>query len=208
MPRLLRTVSCLGVLAVTACGPEEKQKYIATLAGPAFTFAVMWIGALAILKGATPLRRHWGFAVIFAQLPMQRMHGPIGGFNDEWYAVANLWGASELNQWLTTGAVWALAIPPLIVAYRAIDSWVRILWFALFFLLLPYLVWGPVFFGLEYLLVERGVLDQAIIGIAALFLIAEAVTFIGHLISHRWLDPHAGRKRSDSPSQPYRAEVS
>jgi len=58
---------------------------MATYAGPAFSFAAMWLGWWLLARSrSTEMQRHLGFATIFAQLPAQRLHGPLGGVNDEY----------------------------------------------------------------------------------------------------------------------------
>ncbi len=56
-----------------------------------------------------------------------------------------------------------------------------------YFMPFPYLLFGPVFFGLEYLLTQKHVLDGRTIGIANMFIINELVTFAGYVAVRRWL---------------------
>lgn len=60
-----------------------------------------------------------------------------------------------------------------------------------YFLLFPYLIRGPFFGGLEYLMVNQGILDQTIIGIGLLFLINEVLTIILYFLTRKYLDPQA-----------------
>ncbi len=170
----------------TACEGTRKT-YLATYAGPVFTYAMMYVGMWFLQKGKTNYQQQLGFALIFAQLPCQRMVGPIFRMNDEYYATAKLFGNTTTNQWIVFLLLLAICLPPLVRAYRSIGNKNRLLWFSFYFLLFPYVLWGPFFGGLEYLMVNRGVLDQTIIGIGLLFIINEVVTIILHLLTKSWI---------------------
>jgi hypothetical protein len=73
---------------------------MATYAGPAFSFAAMWLGWWLLARSrSTGMQRHLGFATIFAQLPAQlpaqRLHGPLGVFNDEYCAASHMFGRTR-----------------------------------------------------------------------------------------------------------------
>ena len=175
----------------TACADGDHTSLIATAAGPIFSFLMMYVGWYFLQQGQTSFKKHLGFALIFAQLPAQRMSGPLMGFNDEYYIVRLLDEASLTNQWLTALAISAICIPPLVAAFKAIKNRYRWAWFALFFLLLPYLLFGPFFVLLEYLMVGQGILDEAILGIGTLFLINEILTILLYYRTKKYIDPEA-----------------
>ena len=166
---------------------------LAIYAGPAYSYAMMWIGGFWLVRGATPLTRQLGYATIFAQLPFQRMTGPLFGWNDEWFATRQWIEASEPLRWVLTALLFAIALPPLVRAYFSIENKWRFVWFGLYFLVLPLLLFAPALLGLEYLMVTRGVLNQPIIGIGLLFIINEVITIIGFALTQRYLDPDRGR---------------
>ena len=172
----------------TACEHLPKT-YIATYAGPVFSFAMMYVGMNYLKPTASTLKKHLGFALIFAQMPAQRMMGPILGFNDELYATTKLFGSNAMNAWVVGIIIFAICIPPLIKAFKAIQNQNRVLWFLLYFLLLPYILFGPPFMLMEYLMVEKGFLDQTVIGIGLLFVINEVVTILLFFKTKRYLDP-------------------
>jgi hypothetical protein len=163
--------------------------WFATLAGPLFSYIVMYVGAYFIIRGTTNFKKHLGFALIFAQLPMQRMTGPLLQQNDEWWTVWHVWGSSDFNWWITLIVIWLLCIPPMVVAYRAIKNKRKLLWFLLYFLLLPYILLAPLFLTLEYLMLEKNILSQTVIGIGLLFLINEIVTIIAYWFIKKYIDP-------------------
>jgi len=172
----------------TAC-EGERVSHIATYIGPLFTYIMMYVGMHFLRIESTQHRKQLGFAIIFAQMPFQRMTGPIFTMNDEYYATAQLYGNTSFNQWLVTLILFAICIPPLVKAYKSIGNKHRLLWFLFYFLLFPYLLWGPFFGGMEYLMVNKGFLDQPIIGIGLLFIINEIITVGGHLLTSKWINP-------------------
>ena len=174
----------------TACSDDEQIRYLATFAGPFFTFLIMWLGAWMLQKrDASAYTKQLGFAMIFAQLPLQRMLNPFFRMNDEFYAAVNLWGDTLLVYWGVILVIWIICLPPLWIAFRSIENDRKIIWFFFYLCLFPYLIWAPVFGGLEYLLVYQGVMDGTIIGIANLFILNEIVTIIGYLYTKKYFDP-------------------
>ncbi len=172
----------------TAC-EDDPITYLATYAGPVFTFIMMYVGMFMLRANKSTFHSHLGFAMIFAQMPVQRMIGPIMGFNDEMYATGQLFGYTTLNTWIVIILVWSICMPPLIQAYKAIQNRKRLLWFLLYALLLPYILFGPPFVLLEYLMLEKEVFNQTVIGIGLLFVINEIVTILLYLKTKKYLDP-------------------
>ena len=172
----------------TAC-EDDPITYVATYAGPVFSFAMMYVGAYLLKKRNSLFHKHLGFALIFAQMPAQRMMGPIMGFNDELYATTKLFGSNNFNPWIVGIIIFAICIPPLITAYKSIQNKRKVLWFLLYFLLLPYVLFGPPFFLLEYLMVQKGILDQAVIGIALLFVLNEIFTIALYFKVKKFINP-------------------
>ncbi len=172
----------------TACDGTTKS-YLATYAGPLFTFAVMYVGAWFLKQGASNYRKHLGFALIFAQIPLQRMTSPFWYMNDEYYATANLFGPTALVYWSVIVVIWVICLPPLIKAYRAIENRFRVLWFLFYLVVFPYVLVGPFFITLEYLMVKKGFLAQTYIGIGLLFIINEIVTIVLYFMTKKFIDP-------------------
>lgn len=173
----------------TACSETNNLRFLATFSGPILNFVAMGAGAYILMKaGTNNYRMQFGFALIFAQLPLQRMINPIFSMNDEFYAAASLWGNTPFVYWSVIIVIWAICIPPLVIAYRKIENRYRIWWFLFYLVLFPYLIWGPVFGGLEYLLVSHGVMNGTVIGIANLFILNEIVTIVGYLFFKKYFD--------------------
>jgi hypothetical protein len=169
---------------------DEPIAYLATYAGPLFTFVMMYVGAYFLNDKFSTLKKQLGFAIIFAQWPLQRMTSPFFRMNDEYYASAALFGRTDTVYWAVIISIWLICLPPLIKAYKSIDNKYRIAWFLFYLCLFPYLLLGPFFGGLEYLMVEKKFLAQPIIGIGLLFIINEIITIIAYIFSKKYINPH------------------
>ncbi|MEO0570088.1 MAG: hypothetical protein AAF039_00185 [Bacteroidota bacterium] len=173
----------------TAC-EDDKKSLLATYVGPLFSFAMMYYGMYLLKKRNLDRTKHLGFAIVFAQLPFQRMISPFFRMNDEFYASAKLFGNTDSVYWSVIISIWLICLPPLIKTYKAIANKNKILWFLFYLVLFPYILWGPIFGGLEYLMVEKKFLAQPIIGIGLLFILNEIVTIIAYYYTKKYIDPY------------------
>jgi hypothetical protein len=172
----------------TACG--EPIALLATYAGPIFTFVMIHVGAYFLNDKFSTFKKQLGFAIIFAQIPLQRMVSPFFHMNDEYYASAALFGHTNTVYWTVIISIWLICLPPLIKAYKAIGNKNRIGWFLFYLCIFPYLLVGPFFAGLEYLMVEKKFLAQPVIGIGLLFIINEIITIIAYYFTKKYINPH------------------
>lgn len=161
--------------------------YWATIAGPAFTFALMWLGWYQLSKPENK-NKQLGFALIFANFPVNRMLFVFMGINDEQWVARHLFGDSRLAFWSTVAIVLVFTIPPVVAAYRAITNRFKVLWFAGFYIL-PF-VFVVLFAGLfleEYLLLKSNVLADTLWGIPYLLLLVEFICLQGYALSKKYL---------------------
>ena len=170
----------------TAC----EDALLATYMGPAFSFLMMYVGAYLLSSKFSNFKKHLGFAMIFAQLPFQRMVNPFFKMNDEFYASAQIFGNTPFVYWSVIIIIWVICLPPLIKAFRCIENKNRISWFLFYLIIFPYLLWGPFFGTLEFLMVQKEFLATPIIGIGLLFIINEAVTIVAYLFMKKHIDPY------------------
>ncbi|GGI57992.1 hypothetical protein [Winogradskyella haliclonae] len=173
----------------TACD-NDKKSLAATYIGPIFTFMMMYFGMYLLKKRNSEYKKHLGFAIIFAQLPFQRMISPFFRMNDEFYASSKLFGNTNIVYWSVIILIWLICLPPLIKAFQAIGNRNKILWFLFYLILFPYLLWGPIFGGLEYLMVEKKILSQSVIGIGLLFILNEIVTIVAYYFTKKYINPN------------------
>lgn len=191
---------CFGVKTFNSfdlCEPCQHNMValaVANWAGPLLTYGLMWFGAWRLLQPSEASRR-LGFALIFANFPINRIGFALLNFNDEQYVTNTVFGHSAAGFWLTNVAIWLFAIPPLVIAYRAIRNRYRPLWFLGFFVL-PF-VFVFLFAGLfleNWLLLEKQVLATRVIGIPRLILLVEGLSLLLYVVFRR------GIARSGEPA--------
>jgi hypothetical protein len=133
------------------------ESWVPTLVGPVFSWTVMWIG-VALLGSAVERRRWAGLALIFAPNPLGRLLPALMGGGDEGVVARTLLGSA--GPWARVAVAVAAAlivVPSLVIAWRALPTAKRPLWFGLLFIG-GILVTGPLFFVLGNGLLSRGVL--------------------------------------------------
>lgn len=165
-----------------ACANRPLAFVVSTWAGPVFTFALMWLGWHRLASGDAGQRR-LGLVLIFANFPINRLLFALLGWNDEQYVTRTVIGDSTLAFWLTNLAVWVMALPPLVAAWRAMAGRRRLARY-LALLLLPFvfvLVFGIVME--DWLLLRQRVLAQSVFGIPALLVVSELIALAAW---YRW----------------------
>ncbi len=159
------------------CDADVMKGYWAAMAGPIFTFGLMWVG-FVMLRSGREARRLMGLALVFANFPINRMLFVLLGSNDEQYASRMMFGRSPMVFWLTVAGVWAVCLPPLVEAFRQLRNRPRVAW-GLGFFMLPFL-FVVVFAGfLEYfVLLKWHVLAMPVLGVPYLILLVEVVCVV------------------------------
>ena len=167
---------------------DNPYKLLATAAGPLFTFALLWLGLYRMRRRADEKSLRLGFALIFANFPINRLLFALLGANDEQYIASQLFGKSALAYWTVNLIIWLCAAPPIYFSYKIIKNNLRFLWFAGFFIL-PF-AFVVVFAGLfleNYLLLERKILAGTILGIPYLIMLVEAICLTGYALTKKYL---------------------
>lgn len=120
----------------------QQLPYAASLAGPLFSYAVMWLGVWLLLRGATLRSRSIGFSLIFAPTPFARIITSIMGGGDEKVFFSTLAGdalAPATVRMLAMVMVLVFCLPPIVIAWRAIEHRWRT-WIIAGFCVLPLVV--------------------------------------------------------------------
>jgi len=128
----------------------------------------MWLGVLR-LRRSDEGSKQLGFALIFANFPINRIAFALLHMNDEQYLTAHFFGNSDIAFWVTNLVIWLFTVPPIILAYLAIQNRMRPFWFLAFFIL-PF-AFVFVFAGMfleNWLLLDKKFLATAIIGVPIL----------------------------------------
>lgn len=114
------------VLADPCLGPWQ----VATAAGPALSYLMMWTGAAMVWRGWRPLA---GFSLVVAYIPFLRLLTALAGGGDEGLLLRQ-WSPDHAR-WIAPVVVLALVLPPLSACYRALSNRRRAAVFAAAFLL-------------------------------------------------------------------------
>lgn len=122
--------------------------YWATLAGPIFTFAVMWAAYFMLKRAREIPAQAFAVALLFASFPFGRIFTVLMGGGDEYLVVRNLFadGESDPVLWgLTAAVIVGICVVPLIAGWRILPEKRRLLSFSALFI-------GPLFVVLLILL--------------------------------------------------------
>lgn len=141
------------------CANHSPQTLLATFAGPAYSFAVIWLGYY-LLTRASARAKSIGFALVVSSMPFSRVLTPILGGGDEVYGLTEL-GVDHSVAWAAALVlVFALAIPPVLKIYTLIENRRKPLWIT-GLMLVPFLLVGAIVFGvLQALVLKNGILDD------------------------------------------------
>lgn len=90
---------------------------IATAAGPALSYLMMWLGAWLVWRGRKPL---CGLALVVAYIPFLRLLTATMGGGDESVLMRLL--SPVHARWMAALLVLALVLPPLLACYRALGN--------------------------------------------------------------------------------------
>ena len=106
----------------------------ATVAGPVFTFIVIWIGYFMIQKNESVNSIALGFSLIFASLPFARILNATLGIGDEITVLNELLKNHTLAWLIGLVGILLITVFPLIKAYKLIGNKNKIGLFLLFLL--------------------------------------------------------------------------
>lgn len=141
------------------CAGEPPLTLLATFAGPAYSFSIIWLGYY-LLTRTSAREKSVGLALVVSSMPFSRVLTPIFGGGDEIYGLTKL-GVDHSVAWASSLAlVLALAVPPVVKIYALIENRRRPLWI-LGLILVPFLAVGAMVFGLlQGLVLRKGLLDE------------------------------------------------
>ncbi|MCJ0742530.1 hypothetical protein [Pedobacter montanisoli] len=106
------------------CSTCNGNGYIATLAGPLFSYVIYWLCAYRIRYAATTTGKWYAFAVLFATLPFARIFTAITGGGDEKVFIASLIGeySPTTVQIIAILTVLIFCLPPILIATRQLTG--------------------------------------------------------------------------------------
>lgn len=131
----------------------------ATVAGPVFTFIIIWVGYLMINKNESENKKILGFSLLFASLPFARILNAILGIGDEITVLNKLLNNHTLAWIIGLIGILLLTLFPLIKAYKIIENKNKIGWFLLF-LLIPTILYIVIILVLLNTLLSKEILSE------------------------------------------------
>lgn len=141
------------------CTDSNRLWLLATWAGPAYSFAVMWAGVYLLARQSVR-SKSVGFALIVSSMPVSRILSPLLGSGDEIFALERMIGGHALPWAIGLALVGLLLIPPTLKVWQAIGNNRRALWFA-GLMLAPFLATGAVVFAiLQGQILGRDILSE------------------------------------------------
>jgi len=166
---------------------EGCESWVPTLMGPLFSWSLMWTGVM-LLRSADEGRRWMGLTFIFAPNPLGRLLPALFGGGDEGVIARHFLGRE--GPWARIAVIvvtFAIILPTLVAAWRALPERRRPHWFILLFIG-GILVTGPLFFALGNGLLARGVLaERGMMGAPMLVEICTVVSVVGLAATWHWL---------------------
>jgi hypothetical protein len=166
------------------CKSTQPLWWLATLAGPVFSYVMMWIGR-AMLSSNDIQTKALGFSLVFTNIPFGRITTVMMGGGDEMLVLRYLMQSTLTRREaiiLCSMIVLMIATPPIIRAGRAISnqkSWMHIAGFLtlpLFFLLIYLLT------GLNGLLITGFLSQHWIMGTPLLITIHTGIALTGFVL--------------------------
>jgi hypothetical protein len=113
----------LGTMTLTIYTPKPlcSLNDAVTLAGPILSFAIAWVGAYWLMKSRLML---FAYTLIFASFAHLRFPLPLTRSGDEWSVLRQYLQDGQFlpGQFLLACILFLLALPPLVIAYRAIAN--------------------------------------------------------------------------------------
>lgn len=140
------------------CSEGSHLGLLATLAGPVFTFGMIWWG-YRLLGNQDIGYQSLGFSLIFANMPIGRLLSAILNSGDETYMLRSLGMERNAAAIAASVLIFLIIFIPLRKAYLALGGKQKIIWF-LGFLVLPLIFDLLIVLGLLNTLLNRGILDN------------------------------------------------
>jgi hypothetical protein len=106
------------------CDKSHPLYWIATLAGPVFSFVLMWVG-MHWLSSSNLSTKAIGFSFIFANIPFGRISEVFKGAGDEMVVTRHLlksYFSPTQMIFVCSGFVLALGLPPIIKAFNSLNN--------------------------------------------------------------------------------------
>lgn len=164
--------------------------FLATLAGPLWSYLLMWMGALLLVKAKSADYKAVGFSLVFAPLPFARVFTAFMGGGDE-KTVLKMLLQNELSlgtiKVLAAIMVLAFCFPPVYIAYRAIKNRYRAL-YVIGFCVMPLIILGAYVLTFLNSLLSKGFLSAPfVLGTPLLIVVHFSLMAVVLAFCAKWL---------------------
>jgi hypothetical protein len=142
-----------------------EYRFLATLAGPLFSYLVLWAGAYLLLRAASAAGQSLGFALVFAPVPFARIFTAVMGGGDEKVVLIALFSDTlslSSTKLLAAILVTAICLPPILIAGLKLTNRFRWL-YVVGFSVGPLIVLGFWVFKVLNVLLEDGFMDEVLL---------------------------------------------
>lgn len=134
-------------------------KILSTVAGPLFTFIMIWVGYTYLGETKTDRQKSFGFALIFANLPFARLLNPLLGGGDEVVVLNSFINNRDLSRIIIAIIIVLITLIPLRKCYLTIENKRKLGWFLLFYLI-PVILDILIVLGILNTLLNQGFLSE------------------------------------------------
>jgi len=174
---------------------SQSLPWAAPLAGPLFSYFVMWLGVWMLGRARTIAQKSLAFSIIFAPLPFARIFTAAMGGGDEKILMTRIFlGMPEgVARWLALALTLAICLPPIVIACRALSNRLRV-WYVAGFCIVPLIViWCYKLKFLNGLLLQGLFAEPSILGTPLFVHIVFGIMLATVIAMRGWLQRIDGR---------------
>lgn len=158
---------------------------LSTLAGPLFTFIMIWVGYTYLGKTKNDNQKSFGFALIFANMPFARLLNPMLGGGDEMVVLMTFFEDYQTARILTGVVIVLITFIPLRKCYLIIQNKNKMGWFLLFYFI-PVVLDLLIVLGIMNTLLDKGILaDYWILGSPILVTLWTLIVLLVFIITRK-----------------------
>lgn len=184
----------------TSCN-NNSLWFLSNLYSQIFDFAIMWLGMLLLVqKKHSEIKSQFGFALIFAQLPLLKIAGSLLKEthlrSDTLLGFSYVFGDSLVIYYGSIILTLTACMAPLTTAYMVIKNSNREKWFVFFFFFFPYILCFPILYFFDY--TSKYFSRYQLFRISSFLLLYLIIIFSGCLLTIKYFNANNGKNNSNS----------
>ena len=160
--------------------------WLATLAGPIFTFIMIWISAISLKSKNTIQQKSFGIALLFANAPFGRVLNPLLKCGDEATLMSKIIKDLDFASMVTFMVILLITAYPLYKAYKTIKN--KPYLYFIFFFFTPVVLIILIVLVLLNTILSKGILSETgflgspiLVNLWSLFVLSILIIFKRHL---------------------------